>query len=647
MSNNNRACLVDVINIHSRMVRDSLFTPYQAWCKFVHSLSCSPEEKWEKLLCWSIDPHDYSNPQVFSSDWQLFKLLSKFSVGGTPTDAEKQKGYQKFVDAERTCELHNEFVTTGSKPAFHALRHGSARIVAKTLGDVSDFFRYVESSVTERTLTRIVKSCSTRLAKKNICGPGSPVSSWVREVFEYSEVVPEFGPGVSVGEKSSKLSGPTQKLLLGTVTRDCAYLGNWISSLFDIPHCKLAEGSVLTFVVKRVGEARTICYEPSMNMVVQKLIGRYLKHRLKVVLGIDLADQSRNQSLAMLGSLCDSYATEDMSAASDLWSYQFVRDQLPLGWFKLLDDCRSKRYFDPVANEWRDFHKFSTMGNGFTFELETLLFYAVTVAAIRHFDGYNPEKAEISVYGDDIIFPKRFARTVEQALMLCGHRPNTEKSYHEGPFRESCGGDFFFGWNVTPLKIKEFNSNGRELINIYNWLAARARGDLSANSVSHRYTDAMVFIKRRLTGDHPRVSSGPSEYVVNPVGWTEYRSSDRWLDDGDTLNNVWNHNHQRIAPKYVCIQRKKQKTAYSVHPCASAYFTHFGSQVSDLEEEVVEFVRNPELRDYGKPPKRMKIELDLTPIPDFIVERRWTRGGMDNRPYGLTITYASGLSERR
>jgi hypothetical protein len=90
------------------------------------------------------------------------------------------------------------------------------------------------------------------------------------------------------------------------------------------------------------------------------------------------------------------------------------------------------------------------MGNGFTFELESLLFYAIAKAT-AYFTGTS---GTISVYGDDIIIPSQMYHDLTFVLKILGFSVNPDKSFSEGPFRESCGGHFYNGTRVTPFYIR-------------------------------------------------------------------------------------------------------------------------------------------------------------------------------------------------
>jgi hypothetical protein len=185
--------------------------------------------------------------------------------------------------------------------------------------------------------------------------------------------------------------------------------------------------------------------------MLQKALGTFLKKRLHKV-GISLFDQSINQQLARQGSKDSSLATIDLSMASDTLAYNVVRTLLPADWFQLFDQLRTPKGM--LDGQEITYAKFSSMGNGYTFELESLIFLAAC-QAILELKGVKPLAAQNhSVYGDDIIFPTEHTPSLINALTQIGFSVNNEKSFLSGPFRESCGGDFFMGHDVRPLYLK-------------------------------------------------------------------------------------------------------------------------------------------------------------------------------------------------
>lgn len=594
--------LAFVINIHQRLSRDFPLTPYNMWCQKVHALPLSPTEKWERLLSWDMNPREYTDQRLFRYDWQLLKLLSKCCPDGVPSEQDKAVAYAKFLSAEERCDLVNQYYSSSNvAKGSSSLLLGVSKIVNSVLGPVEDFFNWVE--LQSQSSSTFVPDLFTKTFGK-------------QGQEKWDSLCAAYGPGISVGRDSDKLVSLSEKLLLGSVTADCRYLASWLRSVFEgLPSTAfehVVRGSCLTFVVKRVGEARTICFEPSMNMLIQKLIGLYIKFMLKTKLGIDLLNQERNRSLAKLGSLCDSYATEDLSSASDLNAAIPVLHVCSPGWFRLLDDCRSKEYFDPMKKEWCVFHKFSTMGNGFTFELETLVFAAIAKYAIDSVRKDAIAWREIAVYGDDLLFPKEYAAVVEQALLMFGHIPNYQKSFHMGPFRESCGGDYFYGVNVTPFKIKEVSCNDpTSIVNIYNGLFISARENPDCHSICNRFSRALRFVERWLRSRYPRIGDGEieSRYSNTLVEYT-FEPSNRWLFCHSPIVNVaYSKYEQRLVPRWLLLNQEKPRSKYGrvldydITTEYLRYVTANGGQHVSIWEQNFRFRRNIAL--YR--PKRLKV----------------------------------------
>lgn len=220
-------------------------------------------------------------------------------------------------------------------------------------------------------------------------------------------------------------------------------------------------GNVLFVVPKNADIDRVACKEPDLNMFLQKGVGNYIRRNLRRF-GINLNDQTRNQSLAREGSLNGNLATLDLSSASDSISFALVELLLPDLWFSFLNGLRSPiTMIDGVehCNEM-----FSSMGNGFTFELESLLFYAIARATAYH----TRTSGIISVYGDDIVCPVDLAQDLSWVLGYLGFSLNESKSFWSGPFRESCGGHYYNGADITPFYIRGPVRKLTDLIQLLN-----------------------------------------------------------------------------------------------------------------------------------------------------------------------------------
>lgn len=224
-------------------------------------------------------------------------------------------------------------------------------------------------------------------------------------------------------------------------------------------HDVLVHQGKVDFVRKTAKTDRTICVEPMLNGLVQLGIGDYIARRLRRQ-GVDLRDQTVNQRLARKGSLDGSLATLDLSSASDLIAKGLVETLLPFEWWDFLRAFRTEEVLTPEGP--MRLEKFSSMGNGFTFALESLIFFCLAKAS-QEVSG----PGAVSVYGDDIIVPVAAVPLLVEVLTACGLTVNSKKSFWEGPFRESCGKDYFSGINVRPSYVKDALSC-RDIFKLHN-----------------------------------------------------------------------------------------------------------------------------------------------------------------------------------
>lgn len=295
-----------------------------------------------------------------------------------------------------------------------------------------------------------------------------------------------FGPGANVGCK--KNTNVKSKLASQLTTTDAAWSA--FSSLAPNYHAwpgiqnpTVVSGSSWTSVPKTFVTDRGINIEPILNAFVQKGIGSYIRDRLRKW-GVNLNDQTRNQRMAREGSRDyasgNSYATIDLSNASDTIAYLLVLDLLPFDWFCLLDSFRSPVV--AVSNMERGkkellldirLEKFSAMGNAYTFELESLIFYALLLVSC------DCDQSDISVYGDDMICPARCFDQVVHNLELLGFVPNKAKSFARGPFRESCGKDYWAGTDVRPVYLKNGDVTYADVFRLHNAFVRNGRLDVT------------------------------------------------------------------------------------------------------------------------------------------------------------------------
>ena len=217
----------------------------------------------------------------------------------------------------------------------------------------------------------------------------------------------------------------------------------------------------IVFVPKSATKLRTICMEPAtlmyhqqgaMHAIVRQIErsgSSGLAHRIK------LDDQSQNRELALEGSLTGDLCTIDLSNASDSVGWAFCKALFRKS--SLLSTIFALRSTSAELPNGQEIHmkKFAPMGSALCFPIECLVFSMIIEDAIVRC-GHNPRNSRYSVYGDDLIIEKAYAPSLIENLVRYGFQPNVEKSYYTDSwftFRESCGGEYVNGYDVTPCKI--------------------------------------------------------------------------------------------------------------------------------------------------------------------------------------------------
>jgi hypothetical protein len=472
----------------SLSILDGLNTPFSQHCA-----TLLRSKKYAEYLDLEVKPSTYKDPKAFFDDYIAVSLLSKFPNFPLEVDREKV-AIEKFLGSERTC----------SETFFRlrSLRNGGVSITSP--------------------LHTIFHSARVKISA--LLGP-----------FNWDSVESDFGfgPGACIGLKNRQ-GDSYYKFghLRPTTTEGNAVLAftairrvpGWFYHLSQnsgaepsISSLELVRGNRITTVPKNAKTDRVIAIEPMLNMFIQKGIGASLRRKLRKV-GLNLNSQQLNQDLAREGSLDGSLATIDLSSASDTVSLCLVEDLLPSDWCDALKQCRSPIGILP-SGESILYRKVSSMGNGYTFELESLIFWALASSTMSYL---NERDRRLAVYGDDIIVPTRCAELLLEVLSFAGFTPNRDKTFTEGPFRESCGKHYFLGTDVTPLYIR----NDVRTIERHLWLANsirrlgfRLRG--TGYGVDSRLLDGWGVSISRLPAmfKHPRVPLYISNGMDGPDSW--------------------------------------------------------------------------------------------------------------------------------
>jgi hypothetical protein len=207
------------------------------------------------------------------------------------------------------------------------------------------------------------------------------------------------------------------------------------------------------------------------------------------------------------------------------------------------------------------------MGNGYTFELETLIFLSVSIVCAEEAQKANLPGVDILVYGDDIIVPTGTSATLIPVLKYLGFETNASKTFLTGPFRESCGGDFFNGMAVRSHYLKEYPTLPSDWISLVNGIyrACSIDGVLCewGKRAWHRAMDPIPYQIRQLRvppelGDlginqytspyDPRVTTGVRSDILKSVFECDWPKS--FVEDGIRYFRVWRPVHEPIPLDY-------------------------------------------------------------------------------------------------
>lgn len=157
-------------------------------------------------------------------------------------------------------------------------------------------------------------------------------------------------------------------------------------------------------------------------------------------------DQSLNRERARLGSIFpqdNPYCTLDLTSASDSIVRELFFDICPPEIAPYIRNAISD--FMVCDDNIQRTPMLATSGSVLTPILQSCYFLAILRAAC-YLCGCE---CDVSCYNDDLICRRDVAQTVKELLSLCNQTVNEKKSFITGPFRESCGGEYLNGFDVS------------------------------------------------------------------------------------------------------------------------------------------------------------------------------------------------------
>lgn len=226
----------------------------------------------------------------------------------------------------------------------------------------------------------------------------------------------------------------------------------------------------LAAVPKTAKGPRLIASEPVEHQWCQQKIATFLDyHFSRSVIGkfVNLHDQTLSQRMVASASMDRSLCTIDLSSASDRITPRHIESlfRTHRTLFEAMYAVRTRTLKDGVVSKRvYTLRKFTTMGSALTFPVQCLFFLSVALASAGAHDMKTilALKGRVRVFGDDIIAPNTAYASIASNLTRLGLKVNEKKSFHLGYFRESCGADFWRGFDITPVKPKAIGTDAPE-----------------------------------------------------------------------------------------------------------------------------------------------------------------------------------------
>lgn len=343
--------------------------------------------------------------------------------------------------------------------------------------------------------------------------------------------------------------------------------------------------SRLISVPKNSTSVRLITVEPCLKQFIQGGLNAYLRKFIRrhsiYNRCLNLTDQTRSQEYARVGSITREYATIDLSSASDTIDSELVHRTFAKNHDFLRDLIFASRtpYMD-VSGKKVLMRKFAGMGNATTFPIMSIIFSNIIIGAMFDFDGRTPSRrgalhyaSLFQVYGDDIAVPWKYCSKVMEWLIAFGFKPNTNKSFSEGYFRESCGLDAYKGVNVTPIYLRVWPEDLRktDASSLASLVATSNQFWLDCNYGVSNVIKATV---EKVFGKLPQ-----TEVDSGCIGWHARRVR--------VPIERWNTDLQRPEYRALCIRTRKRQDILSGVPALLKFF-HVGY---NPKEEYLEDVR--------------------------------------------------------
>lgn len=398
----------------------------------------------------------------------------------------EEETIKRFLDAEEKCGEFNHRLF-GLKPDYD------------TPIDVESFFEGRQLAL------RSVLYAAIRYINDVLCLP------WETSDHFY------LGPGMAYVDKSFKTTSAVDKISGSYNTWSTpnerfnpfnfwdSHFAQHIDDMIDYDSIHIDQ---ISQVPKNNDVNRTIGVGCTVGIAAQRVCGEYIRRCLRKR-GINLDTLAEtHRTLAYLGSLYEGYNTIDFSMASDTISQGLVallfnsnlanRNARTL--YKRMRECRSTHYRIGKDGEILEYEKHSAMGNGYTFDLESLSFAALSYGIQLWILGERGDKTprrDPTSNGDDVILDIPIPSDEEIAFIIesfntFGLTVNPEKSFFKGQFRESCGADFLNGRFVRGVYLHSCSVYVNDVLRVLNFFRIRYGVDTDIVIAQNSWLDKLL-----------------------------------------------------------------------------------------------------------------------------------------------------------
>jgi len=453
-----------------------------------------------------VDPRNYKDPMIYYWDNQLVCLLSKY-----PFEGSDEVGDVAALEDLLSCERKN----------------AETNAIWRTLDHTHPLYKQVEG-VSRRIHELMGPAPSTQeVIDKGSWGPG--VNAQFE--FDYTRTGPEY----------KFASKPTLTPMIIPIASTVVASAPLWDQMINLVHgtqsrFRLVPGNEFFTVPKKFEVKRGACKEPMLNLWLQMGVESILLDRLLESDGVNLRTSAMfNQALAAVAAATGLFCTVDLRSASNNVCRAPVRSVISADWnallvslaseYGLLPEDLRRKMSDKTIPEQIKYEMLSSMGCGFTFLVETLLFRAIVTSVVPGVwshckTGSKLTWPHVAVFGDDLVFPTAYYHQVAELLSLFGFTINEDKTFHEGPFRESCGKDYHGVDMVRPLYISKRLDNGEAVVSLANKVLRHAFegptapdksgvcGDPRWRGVWHTLVNSVRRPIRKLITTEPNVPQG-------------------------------------------------------------------------------------------------------------------------------------------